>query len=94
MPASDADHYRMRAAECEERARADPNNAFRVHWETMAPQYRALAEQADRITAMLATASQTAAIQPRHPPPQQPQKDAENLAGLDLPAGWPFDLRP
>ena len=43
-----ADHYRIKAAECEARAQSEPRGSARIEFQMLAKAYRRLAELADR----------------------------------------------
>lgn len=66
------DHYRILAANCDARARAEGDLAIRHEWEIMARSYRRLAEQAAR-NARLDAVTEPLPVKLPEPRPQPPQ---------------------
>jgi hypothetical protein len=68
------DHYRILAAKCDARARAEGDLAIRHEWEIMAHSYLRLAEQAERNARMHAV-HEPPAVKRHDPaaPPSSPQ---------------------
>lgn len=72
------DHYRVLAAKCDARARAEGDLAIRHEWEIMAQSYRQFAEQAERNARLdVVTEPLPVRLHDPEPPPQTQQPQAQ-----------------
>ncbi len=83
------DRYRILAANCDARARAEGDPAIRHEWEIMAQSYRRLAEQAERnarwdvVTEPLPVNLHDPGSLPQPPQTQQPQAQQQAQGKLE-----------
>ena len=75
-----ADHYRTLAAQCDAKAKQEPDWQIRAEWEHMARSYRRLALQADR-NAQTDVTYETPARPAAAPPVQQQQQQQPQASG-------------